>query len=310
MQDYVANVSAPSNGTPDTEDVFIEYKNRTGGSPARSRILKITVTCDTENFTGVTKIRFLHTSTAGSGGVAATVVKKYLVDRGNASVTPQIKNGSANFTAGTTIDVFGQWAINGKIPFVWQAASYEDQINLTEGEAICVMIASSSASIQYSVTLEWQDSGYSTMCVQATTNGTANTEDQFITVAPNNFVDMTIKRIRICPMQAVDATIKARLVLMTTAGSGYIAGTGVRKDPLTMGTGGPFRIKDTTVNAPAGTITDVYDRMSFNGRDFCEWIAGEDDEEVRVKQSVGVCALLISATQASIPLRVMMEVEY
>lgn len=308
MQTYVCSVSATSNSTPDTEDVFIEFLNSISSV---QRIRKITVTCEPESFTGVTKIRFKHTSSAGATGVNGSITKKQ-DSRNDASVGSglKVKNGTAAFTAGTSVEDYGVWAVNGKLPFVWQAYDFKDEITLLANRALCVMISSSSASIVYTVTIEWEEVYYIAINVEATTNATPGTEDQFIACVPAAYQSHNLKRLRVCPKSATDAKITVRFVRMSTSGSGYVAGTPVKKHPSLDRLGGAtWRIKNGVTDAPPGTVDKVFDRFAINGRDYQEWIAADDDQEV-YGYNGATFAILISATQASIPMRVQLEAEF
>jgi hypothetical protein len=95
---------------------------------------------------------------------------------------------------------------------------------------------------------------------QATSNATANTEDEFVELTGASGVSFFLKRVRIsCNTPNSDVAITPRVVSLSAAGSGGTSGTVVKKRPLSPAATSTVKIKNgTTAFTPILTGMQIY----------------------------------------------------
>src|SRR5574337_1224131 len=121
MAEYIANVSAVSNATPNTYDEFIEVKAATGTTVELKRVRVSFVT--TTPGDNECSIKVLRNSGAGSftSGTSFTPLKmRQTAPAATATVT--VKNGSNNATLGVNVDTPIYAGVNTRSVFEWIAA--------------------------------------------------------------------------------------------------------------------------------------------------------------------------------------------
>lgn len=144
-----------------------------------------------------------------------------------------------------------------------------------------------------------------TTTINATSNGTINTEDTFVECSVN---PLKIKRIRArlgdgTETAGVDNNYRVRVVRKTASGVGTTSvGTAVRAKQSDRVTGATVTWKNTTNNFTTATLGDIYDSVVKNGRETYEWVARDETEYVEVHPTLasgGMFAVLIQSAVAS-----------
>lgn len=123
------------------------------------------------------------------------------------------------------------------------------------------------------------------LTVNATSNGTINTDDVFVELGAASGVQIRIKRIRVgygdgTQTVGLDNHFKVKLYRwdVTTAGSSS-AGTIVKKNPNTPTAGTGAKVKNgATALALGGTNVEILDTFCPNARAIIEWIARDEDD--------------------------------
>lgn len=147
--------------------------------------------------------------------------------------------------------------------------------------------------------------------VSATSNSSANTEDEFVELTAAASTSAFVKRVRIsCNTPNSDVTITARICIMSGQGGGYGSGTSVKKR---LGQAAPAcfttnRIKSGTTPFTLGGITSTVYQDNVNGRSIWEWIP-RGNEEFIDSGIAGIVAVLIKVSAASVILNVQVEWE-
>lgn len=145
--------------------------------------------------------------------------------------------------------------------------------------------------------------------VSATSNSTPSTEDSFIELTAAASSQLKVQKFSMTMESAAsDDIVSWRLVRKSAAGATGSAFTPVKKDGQTRASSATAKVKNGTSAFTTGTITDVCDQGSFNGRGGYEWIPRKADEEWICAGS-GIIGLVISCSAASKVLRVNMDHE-
>ena len=156
MAQYTTNVSATSNSTANTADVFVEIK-----APS-SVILKVkrvrvgysdgTATIGVDNYFMVKLYRW-DTTTAGSATTFTPVPRN--ANTAAAVVTAKVKNGTTALALGTTnVTIVDQISVNGRALYEWLSRDDDDFIVVKPASCFGVVIQSSVVSQKFTVTVD------------------------------------------------------------------------------------------------------------------------------------------------------------
>jgi hypothetical protein len=136
--------------------------------------------------------------------------------------------------------------------------------------------------------------------VQATSNSTAGTEDEFVELKSGSGLTLLIKRVRVdiyTPSQDSVSTI--RLLRNSAAGSTGVAYTPLKKRQGAPGSAATCNVKNTTSAFSVGTNVDNPDRVDVNGRAIWEWIPRGSEEFIETGSN-GYFAVGIKCSTASV----------
>lgn len=138
--------------------------------------------------------------------------------------------------------------------------------------------------------------------VVATSNSTSNTEDTFIQLTAAASTQCSIRRVRVFyrgDTTAVgDNNVECRVVIQSAAGTGGVAGTAVKTNPLMPAATSTVDVKSGTTAYSVGTVTNTFTNFAFNERGFYEWVA-LDDKERYASGSAGILSVLLKSSAAS-----------
>lgn len=145
--------------------------------------------------------------------------------------------------------------------------------------------------------------------VEATTNSSAGTEDVFVELSVPASHRIWVEKCRITPVAVnSDANVRVRLMRASSAGSGGISGGTAAERVSVRDSGCTINIKDTTVAFTAGTLTDTLRRVAFNASLMWQWFCRTMHDGFKIQAST-FFVVLISASAASVPLKVVVEWE-
>jgi len=117
--------------------------------------------------------------------------------------------------------------------------------------------------------------------VNASSNGTINTEDSFVELSSTASM-LKIKRVRARfgdgTATEVDHQFRIRLTRKSAAGTGGVAGTKVKIDIMGPAAAATCNIKTGTTNFTVGTVVDTVDQIVQNTRGIYEFIPRDEDE--------------------------------
>lgn len=161
MSRHIVDVNAITNSVVDTEDTFVELLL----SGMAIRIKRVAVrlggaALDTAGVDNDFEIRLVRKTAAGTGGVAATEVRK---DQSAAvgTVAATVKTGSTNFTTATLGDLIEDVVKNGRETYEWIAKDEDDAIvthpTTGSGGIFAVIISSAVVSQDCQVSVEWDE---------------------------------------------------------------------------------------------------------------------------------------------------------
>lgn len=136
--------------------------------------------------------------------------------------------------------------------------------------------------------------------LSATTNSSGGTEDSFIDITPNTSRIVRIVRITVTVNTASDdSRYNLKVIRKSAQGSGSVAGTIVKKDPVMSATAtSTTQVKNGTSTFAAGTAVDLIMSPNFNGRAGYEWVA-RDEQDMIVSNVAQIVGLNIICDQAS-----------
>jgi len=144
--------------------------------------------------------------------------------------------------------------------------------------------------------------------VNATSNGTINTEDSFIELLLSGMA-IRIKRVSVrlgggatLATAGVDNDFEVRLVRKTAAGTGGVAATEVRKDQSAAVGTVVATVKTGTTAFTTATLGDLIEDVVKNGRETYEWIAKDEDDAIvtaPVTGTGGIFSVIISSAVVS-----------
>lgn len=129
--------------------------------------------------------------------------------------------------------------------------------------------------------------------VNATSNGTANTEDTFIELLPPANVVLLLKRVRISfTPTPVDNTVRVRIKRVSAAGATGTAGTVVKKRPTAPAAVSTSTVKNGTSVFTVGTLVDTVLDAGVNTRGVFEWVSRDEDDYIvsNINQRVAITA--------------------
>jgi hypothetical protein len=117
-----------------------------------------------------------------------------------------------------------------------------------------------------------------TAVVNATSNGTINTEDTFIELFPPSGVSILLKRVRISfPHTTVsDVPNEIRVTRASAAGATGTAFTPVERRPSGPASVTTCNVKNGTAAFSVGTVVDTVIRGTVNSRGVFEWVARDE----------------------------------
>jgi hypothetical protein len=142
--------------------------------------------------------------------------------------------------------------------------------------------------------------------VEANTNSSAGTEDQFVELKAAASTSLLVKRVAIsCNTVSSDALITIRFITSANAGSGGTSGTAVPKRKLAPASTATVNIKNASNNFTLGSSPTTVDRRNMNGRASLEWIP-LGNEELIESPSGGYFIVAAKAT-ATVSLDVSVE---
>lgn len=154
MAQYTVTVNATANGTPQTEETWIELL-----PPANVSILlkRVRVSFAHTTVSDVpARIRVTRSSAAGATGTAATFVKRR--PAAPAAVTGgNVKNGTSAFTVGTVVDVLMDSAVNTRGIFEWVARDEDDYMVSGVNQRINVLLRVNLASMVCNVECDFEE---------------------------------------------------------------------------------------------------------------------------------------------------------
>lgn len=156
MAEYTVNVAATSNGTANTDDVFIELDAAASTTCLVKRVRvasHATTPADNE-----IQIRVTRNSAAASftSGTSFTPLKR----RQNspaATTASTVKNAANNATVGALTDTVLRSAVNQRGVWEWIARDKDDYIEMAAGAYIEVVIQCSAVSQLISVELDFEE---------------------------------------------------------------------------------------------------------------------------------------------------------
>lgn len=146
--------------------------------------------------------------------------------------------------------------------------------------------------------------------VQATSNSSANTEDEFVELRAAASTGFLLKRVRIsCATAGSDVDITARIASLAsgTAGSGT-AFTPLKKRPTAPAATTACTVKTTTTALALGGTPATLEQVDVNGRSVWEWVPRGDEEYID-SGSAGIITIAIKVSAVSIVLDVTVEFE-
>jgi len=160
MARYSVTVNATSNGTINTEDIFVElalsgvaYKIKR----VRVRLGDGTATAGVDNDF---KVFLKSMQTAGTGGTTSTEVPRHTAGDA-ADVVATVKNTTTNFTLGTLNNIFDTVVKNGRETYEWIPIDEDDTIithpTTASGNLFIVSLQSAVVSQTFQVTVEWEE---------------------------------------------------------------------------------------------------------------------------------------------------------
>ncbi len=151
MPSYTHTVSATTNGTINTDDLFHEL------NPANASLIKrVEVSVRTPASDARLIVRLARFSTAGTGGEAGTLVAKDEGMRASGAAVQQ-KMTTTNFTLGTLDANILTVAVNGRAIWTWVPRGDEEMIRIEAADFFSVVIQCDLVSIIVDVTVEIED---------------------------------------------------------------------------------------------------------------------------------------------------------
>lgn len=156
MAEYILNLSATSNVTPNTFDQYIELKAATSTTILLKRCEVSFTTTTPQDQTA--QIKILRNSAAGTATSGLTPTPAKLRQNSPASTATVVtKNGTNAFTTGANVDTPKFDGVNTRSFFLWIAADQEEWIESTVAGYIAIAVAISIASMIVNVTLVWEE---------------------------------------------------------------------------------------------------------------------------------------------------------
>lgn len=146
--------------------------------------------------------------------------------------------------------------------------------------------------------------------VQATSNTSANTEDEFIELRGAASTGFLLKRVRISVnTQNSDVNVTARIISLAsgTGGSGT-SFTPLKKRPTAPAATTVCTVKNGTTALALGGTPVTIEQVNMNGRAIWEWIPRGNEEYID-SGSAGIITIAIKCSTASIILDVTTEFE-
>ncbi len=148
-----------------------------------------------------------------------------------------------------------------------------------------------------------------TVEVQATSNTSANTEDEFIEISGAASTGFFLKRVEIsCNTPNSDVDITGRIVKLSAVGASASAGTSVQKRPTSPTATSTVKVKNSTNAFYLGSVTSTFWQTNVNGRAVWAWIPRGNEEYID-SGSAGIIAVVAKVSSASIVLNVNAEYE-
>lgn len=140
--------------------------------------------------------------------------------------------------------------------------------------------------------------------VNATSNGTVNTQDTFIELSG---VILGVKRIRArlgdgTATAGLDNDWRIDIVRKTAGGATGTSGTAVKLNVMGAASGATVTVKNGTSAFTTATIQNTIDTAVVNGRAIFEWVARDEDDFVRnhiTLGSGGMIGILIQSAVVS-----------
>lgn len=160
MAQYTTNVSATSNSTANTADVFVELK---APSAIQIKIKRVrvgfsdgTATIGVDNYFMVKLYRW-DTTTAGSSTAFTPVLRNANLPISvlPASGSCKIKTTTTALALGTTnVTIVDQISVNGRALYEWLARDDDDMIVVKPASCFAVVLASGVVSQKFTVTVD------------------------------------------------------------------------------------------------------------------------------------------------------------
>lgn len=154
MAQYRTTVAATTNVGGSSFDTFIELLPPSGVSIALKRIRVGNL--DTTVIDDFIRIRVFRLSSAGATGTTGTAIR--LNPQSPASVTTvTVKNGTAAFTTGTTLEEFIDATTGTRGIWEWIARDGTDFINSRSNQRLAIVISCGGASQDLTVECDWEE---------------------------------------------------------------------------------------------------------------------------------------------------------
>jgi hypothetical protein len=138
--------------------------------------------------------------------------------------------------------------------------------------------------------------------VNATSNGTVNTEDTFVELS-----GLVVGILRVearlgdgTATAGLDNDWRIRLVRKTAGGATGTGGTAVRFDQEGRTSGATVTVKNTTSAFTTATLGDVIYTQVCNGRALFQWMPRSDDEIIRTHVTLGSGGMFAVLIQSSV----------
>jgi len=145
--------------------------------------------------------------------------------------------------------------------------------------------------------------------VEATSNTSANTQDEFIEITGAASTGFFLKRIRVsCATPGIDAVITATVVKLSSNGASGTTGTINKVRPTAPAATSAAKVKNGTAAFTLGSVSATLDQIDVNTRAIWEWVPAEE-RDFYDSGSAGILALLIKCSMASVVIDATFEFE-
>lgn len=153
MADYTIVAQATSNSSPNTVDELIEIS---GAAGTGFFLKRVEISCQSPNSDVDITGTIIRLTTVGGTGAAYTPKQKRTTSP-VATSTVKIKNGTTNFSYGTTGNSLWQTDVNGRAVWAWIPRGNEEYIDSGAAGIVAISVAVSGASQVINVNAEIEE---------------------------------------------------------------------------------------------------------------------------------------------------------